>query len=58
MEIIRILMNRDGYTKKEAIEICEEIKERILDNGEDPDDVLYEYDLEPDYIEDIIEIPF
>ena len=53
-EVVRILMDRDGMTEKEAKQYVGECREMIMD-GEDPEDVLqYELGLEPDYIFDII----
>ena len=48
-----VLKNRDGYTEKEVSEAKEDILERILDE-EDGFDVIEEYGLEPDYLEDLL----
>lgn len=53
-EIVRILMNRDNMTKAEAEDYVKECRERIIYNGEDPEEVLYDLGLEPDYIFDLI----
>lgn len=51
-EIIQILMDRDGMTKAEATEHFYDMCERAID--EDPEEILEEYGLEPDYIFEII----
>lgn len=48
-----VLKRRDGYTQEEVVETRQEILERI-GNGEDGFDVIDEYGLEPDYLEDLI----
>ena len=48
-----VLSERDGYTEEEIAEAREDILERIMD-GEDGFDIIDEYGLEPDYLEDIL----
>ena len=48
-----VLQRRDGYTQEEVDETRQEILERIAD-GEDGFDIIDEYGLEPDYLEDPI----
>lgn len=48
-----VLKRRDGYTQEEVEETRQEILERI-GNGEDGFDVIDEYGLDPDYLEDLI----
>lgn len=48
-----VLQRRDGYTQEEVDEARLEILERIAD-GEDGFDIIDEYGLEPDYLEDLI----
>lgn len=48
-----ILVRRDGYTPEEANLVRCEILERIAD-GEDGFEIIEEYGLEPDYLEDLI----
>ena len=48
-----VLKRRDGYTQEEVDEARQEIQERIAD-GEDGFDIIDEYGLEPDYLEDLI----
>jgi hypothetical protein len=53
-EIIRVLMDRDGFAYDEACEVLIEAR-MAVENGEDPSEVLYEhFGLEPDYIHDLI----
>lgn len=52
-KIIKILMNRDGYTNEEAKEIFEDIQDRFI-GGEDPEGLLLEIGLEPDYIFELL----
>ena len=52
-ELQKILIN-NGYDEDEFKDVIEEMRERILE-GEDADEVLYEYGLEPDYIMDIVD---
>ena len=56
--IVKVLMNRDGLTKEEAIaqvnECHTDMMQRLAD-GEMPDDICEEYfGLEPDYLEDML----
>jgi len=48
-----ILMRRDNIARDEARQILEDLRERVVD-GEDPEELLYEIGLEPDYIWDIL----
>jgi hypothetical protein len=48
-----ILMRRDGMTRDEARDAIHEMQQRVID-GEDPEEVLHEIGLEPDYIFDIL----
>ena len=54
-EIIQILMDRDGMTRKEAVNLINETATLIfeaIDEGSDPEDVLQGMlGLEPDYID-------
>ncbi len=52
-ELKRVLMKRDDLTSEEADSIISEMMERVME-GEDPEEVLYDEGLEPDYILDII----
>jgi hypothetical protein len=50
-----VLMQRDNMTADEADELINDCKERVF-GGEDPEEVLYELGIEPDYIFDILDI--
>jgi len=52
-EVIRILIERDGMTEVEAESFHAEMVDRVAE-GENPEEVLYEIGLEPDYIFDIM----
>jgi hypothetical protein len=52
-ELKNVLMRRDEMTEDEADELIAIMRRRCID-GEDPEDLLYELGLEPDYIFDII----
>ncbi len=51
-----VLMRRDGMSASEAAEAIEEARELVLTQGYDPEEVLLdEFDLEPDYVFDLLE---
>ena len=52
-DIIHILMTRDDYSRTEAEDTFCDMCERVVD-GENPEEILAEYELEPDYIMEII----
>lgn len=52
-ELIEVLMHRDGITKEEA-EACVREMQADVESGGDPEEVLYDYGLEPDYIFDLL----
>lgn len=58
MDIVEILMSRDGITRAEAEDLVEEVRNLILDaidNGDDPEEILMdELGLEPDYILELL----
>lgn len=47
-------MQRDDISMDEAKEIVDEMTARILEDGDDPEDVLYDHGLEPDYVDDLL----
>ena len=58
-EVIKILMDRDGYTHEEAVEIYEDTKSELMDAIDgtsclDPEEVLLGVGLEMDYVFDFI----
>ena len=53
--VIKILINRDGMSQLEAEKAIKHIRERVLIDGENPEEILLnELGLEPDYIFDLI----
>jgi hypothetical protein len=50
--LLKALMNND-YSREDAQEEISQMIERIYD-GEDPEEILYEYGLEPDYVMDLL----
>lgn len=55
MNLINALVNSEqAENREDAEEIIKEMKNRVLD-GEDPEEILYEYGLEPDYVFDILD---
>jgi hypothetical protein len=56
MNLITALINQ-GNTLQEATSLKEEITAsfyQMLEDGEDPSEILYDYGLEPDYLEDLL----
>ena len=53
MELLKILMRRDNLSKAEALEQISEMQQAVLE-GENPEELLYDIGLEPDYIFDIL----
>lgn len=47
-------MQGQDLSKDEAKEIIEEMRKRVHEDNEDPEEVLHEEGLEPDYILDLI----
>lgn len=53
-KIVEILISRDGYTVKEAIECLKDARKAVA-TGADPEEILHDdFGLEPDYIFDLI----
>jgi hypothetical protein len=52
-ELKSIFMNRDGMTSEEADARIEEMRDKVMD-GADPEEILNDEGLEPDYILDIL----
>lgn len=46
-------MTRDEMSHQEAIELLQEMRQQVT-AGEDPEEVLYENGLEPDYIYNLL----
>ena len=53
MNLMQALMQRDDMSAREAQEIIDDMKQRVLD-GEDPEEVLFDEGFELDYIYDIL----
>ncbi len=54
-KILPVLMRRDGMGREEAEDLIAEARERVLEYGEDPEEILAEeFGLEPDYIYDLL----
>ena len=52
--IVKILMERDGLSRKAAEKKLTDAQIRIYE-GEDPEDILHnDFQLEPDYLEDLV----
>lgn len=54
MTLLKALMQGQDLSKDEAKEIIEEMCKRVHEDNEDPEEVLHEEGLEPDYILDLI----
>lgn len=53
-ELARIFMMRDHMSRGDAAAKVEEMRSLVFWEGEDPEDLLWEEGLEPDYIMDLI----
>ena len=53
MQLLKILMRRDNLSKAEALDLISEMQQAVLE-GENPEELLYDIGLEPDYIFDIL----
>ena len=54
MTLLEAIMSRDECSQKEAQELINFMKE-LVNEGENPEEVLYDEGFEPDYIFDIID---
>ena len=54
MSLLKALMEGQDLSREEAKEIIQEMRKRVHEDNEDPEEVLYEEGLEPDYILDIL----
>lgn len=52
-ELARIFMTRDRMSRGDATAKVEEMRSRVWE-GEDPEELLWEEGLEPDYIMDLV----
>ena len=52
--LVSIMMERDGMERDEAEELLRDARADVED-GEDPEEILADwFDLEPDYLEDLL----
>ncbi len=54
MSLLKALMESQDLDKSEAISLIKEMRKRVYEDGEDPEEILYEEGLEPDYVFDLI----
>ena len=54
MSLLKALMEAQDLSEKEATSLILEMKQRIYNDNEDPEEVLYEEGLEPDYVFELI----
>lgn len=53
--LIDILIRRDGLSRSDAVELINELRNRVAE-GEDPEELLHdELGLEPDYIWELLD---
>ena len=52
MTLLQALVNQ-GNSRDEALELIRDMRERVME-GEDPEEILYEEGLEPDYVMDLL----
>jgi hypothetical protein len=52
-EIEQVLIARDGMTAEEAHNLLIEMRDQVAE-GMDPEEVLYDIGLEPDYVFDLL----
>ena len=52
--IIKILMSRDGISQEEAKDILTDLQYRFIMDNEEPEELLMEIGLEPDYVFDLL----
>jgi hypothetical protein len=54
MTLLKALMEGQDLSREEAKEMIAEMRKRVHEDNEDPEEVLHEEGLEPDYILDLI----
>jgi hypothetical protein len=52
-DLHKVFMSRDELTAEEADNLIKEMKDRVI-SGEDPEEILHEEGLEPDYVFDLL----
>jgi pentatricopeptide repeat protein len=51
-----LIRSEQAENVEDAMDLVKEMRNRVIEHNEDPEDVLYEYGLEPDYVMDLIGI--
>jgi hypothetical protein len=54
MDLVNALIAAHNYSVKTAENEIKEMRNRVLEDLEDPEEILNEYGLEPDYIFDLL----
>jgi hypothetical protein len=54
MSLLKALMESQELSKVEAWNRISEMRRRVWEDNEDPEEILYEEGLEPDYVFDLI----
>jgi hypothetical protein len=52
--IADILVRRDGLSREVANDLVEDMRRQVLEGSDDPEELLYEYGLEPDYVDELL----
>jgi hypothetical protein len=52
-QLVNILVRRDAISEDEAVEIVDDARNRVI-LGENPEELLWEMGLEPDYVFDLL----
>jgi hypothetical protein len=55
MTLLQAIMSKDGCSRQDAEDLIDEMRERIYLEGEDPEEVLFDEGLEPDYVDDLLD---
>ena len=51
--VLHLMSSNHGYTYEEALTLLTQMREDVF-NGANPEEILYNIGLEPDYLEDLI----
>lgn len=49
-----LIVTEQAENVEEAMALIKEMRDRVIENNEDPEEILYEYGLEPDYVMDLL----
>ena len=55
LTLLKALMNSQDIDESTATEIIKEMARQVLEDGEDPEELLSDEGLEPDYVFDLLE---